>query len=102
MSLGLEKVRITGGEPLLRKDLPKLIQMLSCLDIDIALTTNASLLKNQAKDLRDAGLNRVTVSLDALDPHLHSKMSDSNVSVESVLELSLIHISEPTRQAEIA
>ena len=86
MSLGLEKVRITGGEPLLRKDLPKLIQMLSCLDIDIALTTNASLLKNQAKDLRDAGLNRVTVSLDALDPHLHSKMSDSNVSVESVLE----------------
>ncbi len=86
MSLGLEKVRITGGEPLLRKDLPRLIQMLSCLDIDIALTTNASLLKNQAKDLRDAGLNRVTVSLDALDPHLHSKMSDSNVSVESVLE----------------
>ena len=68
MSLGLEKVRITGGEPLLRKDLPRLIQMLSCLDIDIALTTNASLLKNQAKDLRDAGLNRVTVSLDALDP----------------------------------
>ena len=71
MSLGLEKVRITGGEPLLRKDLPKLIEMLSALGIEIALTTNASLLKKYAKDLHSAGLTRVTVSLDALDPELH-------------------------------
>lgn len=84
--LGLEKVRITGGEPLLRKDLPKLVEMLSNLGLEIALTTNASLLKKQAKALRLAGLTRVTISLDALDPELHSKMSDSNIPVESVLE----------------
>ncbi len=86
MSLGLEKVRITGGEPLLRKDLPTLIEMLSGLGIEIALTTNASLLKKEAKALHSAGLTRVTVSLDALDPELHRTMSDSNISVESVLE----------------
>ena len=86
MSLGLEKVRITGGEPLLRKDLPRLVEMLSNLGIEIALTTNASLLKKEAKALYDAGLNRVTVSLDALDPVLHHAMSDSNISVESILE----------------
>tara|TARA_B100000900_G_scaffold378699_1_gene363055 strand:- start:3176 stop:4090 length:915 start_codon:yes stop_codon:yes gene_type:complete len=84
--LGLEKVRITGGEPLLRNDLPKLVKMLSNLNLDVALTTNASLLKKKARALRLAGLNRVTVSLDALDPELHSKMSDSNIPVESVLE----------------
>jgi len=86
ISLGLEKVRITGGEPLLRKNLPELISKLSKLDIDIALTTNASLLKKNAKDLRLAGLNRVTISLDALDPELHKQMSDSNISVDSILE----------------
>jgi cyclic pyranopterin phosphate synthase len=86
MSLGLEKVRITGGEPLLRKDLPRLIEMLSGLGIEIALTTNASLLKKEAKALHSAGLTRVTVSLDALDPELHRTMSDSNISVKSVLE----------------
>ena len=86
ISLGLEKVRITGGEPLLRKNLPELISKLSKLDIDIALTTNASLLKKNAKALRLAGLNRVTISLDALDPELHKQMSDSNISVDSILE----------------
>lgn len=86
ISLGLEKVRITGGEPLLRKNLPELISKLSKLDIDIALTTNASLLKKNAKALRLAGLNRVTISLDALDPELHKEMSDSNISVDSILE----------------
>jgi cyclic pyranopterin phosphate synthase len=86
MSLGLQKVRITGGEPLLRKNLPELIEKLSKLDIDIALTTNASLLKKNAQALRLAGLNRVTVSLDALDPDLHKKMSDSNIPVDSILE----------------
>ena len=86
ISLGLEKVRITGGEPLLRKNLPELIAKLSKLGIDIALTTNASLLKKNAKALRLAGLNRVTISLDALDPELHKQMSDSNISVDSILE----------------
>ncbi len=84
--LGLEKVRITGGEPLLRKDLSELIKRLSKLDVDIALTTNASLLKKYAADLYAAGLNRVTISLDALDSNLHKQMSDSNIPVESILE----------------
>ncbi len=68
--LGVDKVRITGGEPLLRKDLPILIQMLSQkpgLD-DLAITTNGVILADQAQVLYDAGLHRVTVSLDTLDP----------------------------------
>ena len=84
--LGLEKVRITGGEPLLRPKLPDLIKKLSKLNLDIALTTNASLLRDHAEELSKAGLNRVTVSLDALDQDIHSKMTDSNTSVEAVLD----------------
>ncbi|MAV60425.1 MAG: GTP 3',8-cyclase MoaA [Euryarchaeota archaeon] len=84
--LGLEKVRITGGEPLLRPKLPDLIKKLSKLNLDIALTTNASLLRDHAEELSKAGLNRVTISLDALDQDIHSKMTDSNTSVEAVLD----------------
>ena len=84
--LGLEKVRITGGKPLLRPNLPELIKRLSVLDLDIALTTNGSLLRNHAKGLAEAGLNRVTVSLDAIDQDIHSKMTDSKTSVESILD----------------
>jgi cyclic pyranopterin phosphate synthase len=84
--LGLEKVRITGGEPLLRPDLPELVKKLSNLNLDIALTTNASLLRKQAKKLANAGLNRVTISLDALDQDIHSKMTDSNTSVATILD----------------
>ena len=81
VQLGVEKIRITGGEPLLRKDLPRLIETLAAMrtldgrPLDIALTTNGSLLAARAQSLKDAGLRRITVSLD----------------------LSLIHISEPTR-----
>lgn len=82
--LGLEKVRITGGEPLLRPDLPDLVSKLSAAGVETALTTNASLLSDQAERLAEAGLDRVTVSLDALDPKTHAQMTDSN--------LSLIHI----------
>lgn len=70
---GVEKIRLTGGEPLLRKDLEQLVGMLAALktpdgrDIDIALTTNGSALAIKAKSLKDAGLKRVTVSLDSLD-----------------------------------
>jgi cyclic pyranopterin phosphate synthase len=84
--LGLQKVRITGGEPLLRPNLPDLIKKLSKLNLDVALTTNASLLRKYAKELSEAGLNRVTVSLDALDQEIHSKMTDSNTSVDSILD----------------
>ena len=68
--MGINRLRLTGGEPLMRKNLPVLIKMLSEVDgiEDIAMTTNAYFLKDQAKDLKDAGLKRLNVSLDALDP----------------------------------
>jgi len=84
-SLGLEKVRITGGEPLLRPDLHDLVSRISSTGAEVALTTNASLLSGQAPRLADAGLDRVTVSLDALDPKIHSQMTDSSIPVEVVL-----------------
>ena len=83
--LGLEKVRITGGEPLLRPGLDDLISRISSIGVEVALTTNASLLSGQAPRLADAGLDRVTVSLDALDPKIHSQMTDSSIPVEVVL-----------------
>jgi len=86
LPLGLKKVRITGGEPLLRPGLGELVSALSGKDVEIALTTNASLLSKHAKDLSEAGLDRVTVSLDALDPETHSQMTDCNVPVSDVLD----------------
>ena len=65
---GVRKLRLTGGEPLLRHDLASLVRMLAAIpDVDIALTTNGSLLADQAKALAAAGLKRITVSLDSLD-----------------------------------
>ena len=68
--MGINRLRLTGGEPLMRKNLPVLIKMLSEIDgiDDIAMTTNAYFLKDQAQSLKDAGLKRLNVSLDALDP----------------------------------
>jgi len=68
--MGINRLRLTGGEPLMRKNLPVLIKMLSEVDgiDDIAMTTNAYFLKDQAQSLKDAGLKRLNVSLDALDP----------------------------------
>jgi cyclic pyranopterin phosphate synthase len=85
---GVNKLRITGGEPLLRHDLPKLIEDLAGIEgiEDIALTTNATLLPRQAKALVDAGLHRVTVSLDSLDEEVFSQMNGGRLSVASVLE----------------
>ena len=67
--MGIYRLRLTGGEPLLRKDLPTLIQMLNAVEgiEDIALTTNAFFLKDQARPLKEAGLQRLNISLDALD-----------------------------------
>jgi cyclic pyranopterin phosphate synthase len=84
--LGLEKVRITGGEPLLRPDLQDLVSRLKRIGVETALTTNASLLTGQADRLASAGLDRVTVSLDALDPKVHTQMTDSSISVGTVLD----------------
>lgn len=87
VSLGIQKIRITGGEPLLRKNLYKLIEELNNINkIDIALTTNGVLLKQQAQQLFDSGLKRITVSLDAIDDKIFKMLSDSDYSHEDVLK----------------
>src|SRR5882724_10697514 len=84
--LGLRKVRLTGGEPLLRRDLPELVAMLArSPELDLALTTNGSLLAKQARSLRDAGLGRLTVSLDSVSPAVFARMTDSDVPLAEVL-----------------
>ncbi len=86
---GVEKIRLTGGEPLLRRDLERLVAMLANLRgvQDLALTTNGSLLtREKALSLSDAGLNRITVSLDSLDDAVFRRMNDVNFPVASVLE----------------
>lgn len=75
--LGVRKIRLTGGEPLLRRDLPRLVERLRALDVELALTTNGVLLPRFARELRQAGLDRVTVSLDALDGQVFQAMSDA-------------------------
>ncbi|ETT78103.1 GTP 3',8-cyclase MoaA [Bacillus mycoides] len=87
VSLGVRKLRITGGEPLLRKDLPELIQRLNEIDgvEDIGLTTNGSLLKKFASDLYKAGLSRVTVSLDSLNEERFSYLNGNRSKVKTVL-----------------
>ena len=84
---GVRKIRITGGEPLLRKNLEGLIGMLARLDgVELTLTTNGVLLPKMARTLKDAGLHRVTVSLDALDDAVFRRMNDADFPVASVLE----------------
>ena len=82
--LGLTKVRLTGGEPLLRRDVCSFIEMLP-KELDLAMTTNGILLERFAADLAAAGLNRVTVSLDALDVETFQAMGDTNETPETVL-----------------
>ena len=88
---GVEKIRLTGGEPLLRKNLEVLIEMLASMTtvtgkpLDITLTTNASLLAKKAQSLKDAGLQRVTVSLDAMDDAIFRRMNDVDFPVADVL-----------------
>jgi cyclic pyranopterin phosphate synthase len=84
---GVRKIRLTGGEPLLRRNLERLVAMLASLgDIDLTLTTNGALLAKKARTLRDAGLSRVTVSLDALDDATFRTMNDVDFPVRRVLE----------------
>lgn len=89
--LGVDKIRLTGGEPLLRKHLDRLVEKLAALhrpdggQLDLTLTTNGSLLARHAQRLRDAGLGRVTVSLDALDNALFARMNDVDFPVADVL-----------------
>jgi len=88
VSVGVDKVRLTGGEPLLRRGLHDLVAMLTGIEglDDIALTTNGVLLAHQAEALATAGLNRVTVSLDALDDETFQLAADAKVPVQSVLD----------------
>ncbi|QGZ61929.1 GTP 3',8-cyclase MoaA [Paraburkholderia acidisoli] len=88
---GVTKIRLTGGEPLLRKNIEFLIERLAALrtvdgaPLDLTLTTNGSILARKARALRDAGLSRVTVSLDALDDTLFRRMNDADFAVADVL-----------------
>ena len=86
-ALGVRKLRLTGGEPLLRRDLPELVRQLAQIPgvDDLALTTNGVLLPRFAQSLRDAGLKRLTVSLDSLDPATFHKLSGGRGQVEEVL-----------------
>jgi cyclic pyranopterin phosphate synthase len=85
---GVEKLRLTGGEPLLRRDLERLVEKLARIDgiADVALTTNGALLAKKAQSLADAGLQRVTVSLDSLDNDTFQAVNDVAFPVERVLE----------------
>jgi cyclic pyranopterin phosphate synthase len=83
---GVTKLRITGGEPLVRRDLERLIALLAELEIDLTLTTNASLLPQKAQALADAGLRRITVSLDSLDDAQFRALNDVDFPVDRVLE----------------
>jgi cyclic pyranopterin phosphate synthase len=85
---GVEKIRLTGGEPLVRRDIEKLVEMLAGIDgvRDLTLTTNGSLLVKKAQALKDAGLKRITVSLDSLDNGVFQAMNDVGFPVERVLE----------------
>jgi len=87
VGLGVKKIRLTGGEPLVRRDLHRLIGLLAKLpDIDLTLTTNGSLLAKQAQALKDAGLQRITVSLDSLDDATFRAINDADYPVARVLE----------------
>jgi GTP 3',8-cyclase len=83
---GVTKLRITGGEPLVRRDLERLIALLAELDVDLTLTTNASLLPQKAQTLADAGLRRITVSLDSLDDAQFRALNDVDFPVDRVLD----------------
>jgi cyclic pyranopterin phosphate synthase len=88
VSLGVEKVRITGGEPLVRRDLPDFVAMLAAIPgvLDLTLTTNGAALRRLAQPLADAGLRRITVSLDSLDPEVFARMNGVGFPVARVLE----------------
>lgn len=92
VQLGVQKIRLTGGEPLLRRNVERLIESLAGLHtlegkpVEVALTTNAVLLAKKAQSLKDAGLSRITASLDGLTEETFRRMTDSEVPVKIVLD----------------
>ncbi len=86
VGLGVDKIRLTGGEPLLRRDIELLVEMLARIpDIDLTMTTNGSLLAHKVQALKDAGLKRVSVSLDSLENDVFTAMNGVDMPVEQVL-----------------
>ncbi|HXF66490.1 MAG TPA: GTP 3',8-cyclase MoaA [Burkholderiales bacterium] len=86
-TLGVEKIRLTGGEPLVRRNLEQLVAQLAAIPgLDLTLTTNGSLLKRRARALKEAGLKRITISLDSLDDGVFRRMNDVDFPVARVLE----------------
>ena len=86
-SHGVEKIRLTGGEPLVRRNVEQLVKLLSAIPgLDLTLTTNGSLLAKKAQALRDAGLKRITVSLDSMDDAVFKAMNDVDFPVAKVIE----------------
>jgi GTP 3',8-cyclase len=86
VELGTKKIRLTGGEPLVRRHVHRLVAMLKEFPVELTLTTNGSLLAQNAQALKDAGLDRVTVSLDSLDDATFRAMNDADFPVAKVLE----------------
>ena len=86
VGLGVHKIRLTGGEPLVRKELERLVAMLAELQVEVTLTTNGSLLARKARALKQAGLDRITVSLDSLDDATFRAMNDADFPVAKVIE----------------
>jgi GTP 3',8-cyclase len=85
--LGVEKIRLTGGEPLIRRDVERLVEMLAEIPgLDLTLTTNGAALVKKAQALKDAGLGRITVSLDSLDDDIFRVMNDVDFPVQTVLD----------------
>jgi GTP 3',8-cyclase len=85
--LGVEKIRLTGGEPLIRRDVERLVEMLAGIPgLDLTLTTNGAVLAQKARALKDAGLRRITVSLDSLDDEVFRAMNDVDFPVRTVLD----------------
>jgi len=85
--LGVEKIRLTGGEPLIRRDVERLVEMLAEIPgLDLTLTTNGAVLAQKAQALKDAGLGRITVSLDSLDDEVFRAMNDVDFPVQIVLD----------------
>jgi cyclic pyranopterin phosphate synthase len=87
-TFGVAKIRLTGGEPLLRKQIGTLVEGLAAIDgiVDLAMTTNGQFLEKQAEGLAAAGIDRVTVSLDAVDDDVNRKLIDTDVPVSAILE----------------
>src|SRR3954464_1597322 len=87
VGLGVEKIRLTGGEPLIRRDVERLVEMLAAIPgLDLTLTTNGAVLAQKAEALAAAGLGRITVSLDSLDDETFRAMNDVDFPVARVLE----------------